>query len=380
MAGIGRRTALAGMGALAGLAAGGARAVVPALPPRPLTPDMLRTERKAAHIPAIGAAFRTNGGSPTVMVDGLRSADAAVPVTMADLWHLGSITKSMTATLVARLIESGGVTWDSTVGEVLGAVPQMQASYKNVTFRHLLSHRAGLQPDIPALSRIQFPLDGDGNIADRLKWATIALQQTPMAAPGVAMHYANNGYVVAGAMLERVYKKAWEALMTEHVFRPLKLASAGFGAPGTPGKLDQPLGHNADMFNPMKLKPKPVGPGHFSDNAVAVGPAGRVHMNLTDLTAYMEVHATEARDFLTPASWGVLHTPPFGGDYAMGWSIRQGRLWHNGSNGLWYAEVAFYPLHNPTVAAVVCNDGVIDKVKPAIGRLIDSALAAAAKS
>jgi len=53
----------------------------------------------------IGAAgLRTAGG------DGVEAGDP---------WHIGSLTKSMTAVLAARLVERGLITWDSTVGEVL---------------------------------------------------------------------------------------------------------------------------------------------------------------------------------------------------------------------------------------------------------------------
>jgi CubicO group peptidase (beta-lactamase class C family) len=40
-------------------------------------------------------------------------------VTLDDRWHLGSCTKSMTASLAAMLIEDGLLRWDTTVGEIL---------------------------------------------------------------------------------------------------------------------------------------------------------------------------------------------------------------------------------------------------------------------
>lgn len=345
------------------------------LPVVPLTAPVLGERRKAADVVAAAAAFAKDGKPATVYADGLRSKTAETPVTVNDLWHLGSNTKSMTATLVARLIEAGGITWDSTVDDILGsAAPKMQDSYKRATFRHLLSHRAGLQRDIDSAQLTAFPRDRDSDPrADRLRYATLALEQTPAAALGEKTLYANNGYVIAGAMLETVYKKSWETLLGEQVFQPLKLASAGFGAPGTPDKLDQPVGH----INGVPFLP---GRGRISDLPVAMGPAGLVHMSLQDLVTYLNAHMLQPVTFLKPENWKTLHTPPFGGDYAMGWGVNpNGTLQHNGSNGFWYAQMAFDPAKK-IVAAAASNEGGRAEVQALIGGLVDCAFLAAANS
>jgi CubicO group peptidase (beta-lactamase class C family) len=184
------------------------------------------------------------------------------------------------------------------------------------------------------------------------------------------MAYANNGYIVAGAMLEAVSGSSWEDLITTHVFKPLGLASAGFGPPGTPGKLDQPVGHAGPT-------PFPPGPGKTADNPVALGPAGRVHMNLRDLCAYLDAHLRQPDGFLKPDSWKTLHTPPFEGTYAMGWIAEGGRLWHNGSNTLWYSEMCVDTVKG-AVAAVACNQGNTVESRPAVAALLQGALLRAA--
>jgi len=96
--------------------------------------------------------------------------------------------------------------------------------------------------------------------------------------------------------------------------------------------------------------------GAFTDNPVALGPAGRVHMSLGDLITWLEVHRDQPADFLTPENWQILHTPPFGGNYALGWVVMpDGSLWHNGSNTLWYADVLI-DFADGLVAATTAND------------------------
>ena len=341
--------------------------------PEPVTQADLDQACKDRGLPGVGVAFAKGSAMTTILAAGVRSAQAATPVTADDQWHLGSMTKSMTATLVARLVEAGGgITWDTKVGDVLGdKVPDMNPAYRAATFRHLCSHHAGLQPNIDMDQLTSFSrVDGGDPRPDRLRYAALALKQTPVAALGEKMVYANNGYIVAGAMLEAVFDKSWESLITEHVFQPLALISAGFGPPGTPGKLDQPVGH-------MDTTPYPPGPGAPADNPVALGPAGRVHMNLRDLTAYLRAHMQQLPTFLKPDSWKTLHTPPFDGDYAMGWVVRNGTLWHNGSNTLWYAEMVVDP-KAITVAAVACNQGDLKQSQPGVGLLLQDALLRAA--
>ncbi|CAL4866084.1 hypothetical protein MMA231_00322 [Asticcacaulis sp. MM231] len=340
----------------------------------PLTLALLQGLRAKAQTPAMGAAWKRTDG-PLILVDGLRSSESTQAVTAEDQWHWGSITKSMTATLVARLVEAGVVTWQTSVGSVLGAkVPDMHAAYKDATFLHLLSLRAGLQPNIDVLHLAGYVRDPLPDVKpERLNYATEALAQAPVGPLAAQMVYSNNGYIVVGVMLETVTGQAWEDLIKNYVFEPLQLSSAGFGAPGHPGLIDQPLGHIAAG---EKRKPALVGPGLVNDNPVALGPAGRVHMSLRDMVAYLCAHRDQPGAFLKPASWRTLHTPPFGGNYALGWIVRPGgALWHNGSNTVWYGEI-LVDKKAGVVCAVVANDAG-PATQQAVGTALLDARAAA---
>lgn len=324
--------------------------------PKPLAGDSLKKARQSSGAPAMALAYAKASGRITVQADGLRSSDDAVPVTTGDRWYLASVGKSMTATLVARLVEAGGVSWDASVADVLGAsVSDMQDVYKRTTFRHLLSHHAGLKANIENADFLTFTRDRlDDPRAERLRYAGLALKQAPVAAPGAKMVYANNGYVVAAAMLEAVYGQSWETLIQRHVFQPLGVTSAGFGPPGTPGQLDQPLGHLTPP-NGAALVPGRPGGGQFIDNVVAMDPAGGVHMALVDLAAYLRAHLNRPESFLERASWTTLHTPPFTPEYALGWYVEDGGvLSHGGTTPRWQANVAIDPSAG-VIAAAIAN-------------------------
>ncbi|MBC7768762.1 MAG: beta-lactamase family protein [Phycisphaerales bacterium] len=315
------------------------------------------------------------------LVDGVRAIGREERATTSDKWHLGSITKSMTATLVARAVEAGRVQWTDTVGGVLGAaIPEMRAEYRDVNFRHLLSHQSGLPANIGLGQMLGFPRESQDSRADRIAYARFGLQQAPGGAKEQHFEYSNTGYVIAGAMLEAKLGAPWEALIQQHVFSPLAMSSVGQGAPGAPGAYDHPVGHALGPTTvtngqaTASLRPHPPG-GPIVDNAAALGPAGRVHATLEDVLKYLAAHRDRSTPFLRRESWDALHTPPFGGPYAMGWAQREGMLWHNGSNTLWYAEVMF-DRSRGIIAAAATNDGRVD----AVGQPLGAALVGAAQA
>jgi CubicO group peptidase (beta-lactamase class C family) len=348
--------------------------------------DQLQRLRAVSRAPALAAASAMRSGPPDVWVAGERSLGSGAAATPQDQWHWGSISKSFTATLVARLVEAGTIRWDDTVGGLLGAVaPQMHSQYRDASFRHLLSHRAGLPGDLPLTQLLKFLLRGSSNIMEqRRDYARIALGLKPLASREERYSYSNNGYVIAGAMLEAKTGRPWETLLREQVFEPLGLHSAGFGPPGSVGKLEQPVGHASDvdtrlvnLFGTHLVKPQP--PGHAaSDNPAVIGPAGTVHSSIKDLLIFASAHR-DATPLLSRASWGVLHTPPFGGDYAMGWMRRaDGSLWHNGSNNRWYAEVTFN-VATGIAACAVANDAR-PEARHAVGKALLGAMRAATRA
>lgn len=242
-------------------------------------------------------------------------------------------------------------------------------AYRDATLLHLLSHRAGLQRDLTGMEFSHFLDDAR---EERLKFARAALAQKPAWAVGAQMGYSNNGYVIAGAMLETLTGKPWETLIQTEVFKPLGIRRAGQGAPGRKGRIDEPLGHTV---KDGKRVPDPAGvPG--SDNVVALGPGGRVHMPLSDMLTYLKAHRDRPARFLKAESWTKLHTAHFRDNYALGWFVRpDGALWHNGSNTMWYAEVFVDP-EGGSVCAACANDAATD-TKTAVAEMLMSAYSAA---
>jgi len=300
----------------------------------------------------MAAALVTSQGLQKVAAVGTRKAGTDVPVTLDDVWHLGSDTKIMTSTMVAQLIEQDRLSWTTTVSEVF---PDFASSFdpsaRSVTILQLLSHVAGLPRDIDynAISS-SIPVR-----AQRIEAVKTGLHARPLSASGTKYLYSNLGYIIVGAIIEKVLDTDWEAAITRNIFIPLNMSSAGFGGLGTPGEIDQPWGHNPGN--------KPVnGNGPDIDLPQVLGPAGRVHCSIQDWALFVADQLRGGRGqpgLLKPAEYEVLQTTHFGGNYALGWVVanrdwaRGKALTHDGSNGMYFAVAWVAPAKD--FAILVCT-------------------------
>jgi len=322
-----------------------------------------------------GAVVMLGVGADTdISVAGVRASGSDIQIELDDLWHIGSNTKAMTAMLVARLVEQGVVSWDDTVAQHLGAtISGIRADYADVTFVELLSHRSGLPPNAGLMTLLSLS-GADANrddIADRLAYATSVLTKNPGGERGEFL-YSNSGYIVVGAMLEAATGEGWRDLMIREVFEPLGMESAGFGPPGVSGELDQPRGHRGGMFGGLNA----VEPGSGqADNPPALGPAGRVHISMSDYATFLRAviaGANGADDgYLSAVSWERLLTP-VGDNYALGWGIMpDGTLMHAGSNTMWFLQAVVIPGDNSFIVVAV-NEANMSRVPQAIGPVIQA--------
>ena len=167
--------------------------------------------RKHHNLPALAAMILVDGEIIENIATGLRAWGTSEMVTINDRWHLGSVTKAMTATLAARIVERGNINWDTTIVDVF---PDMQANirdeYKTVRLEELLTHLSGLPrdpDDIPSFSGSRENYQAVDK--QRRQWTAELLVLAPTTERGTYL-YSNNGYFIEGAMIEEVSCMTWE--------------------------------------------------------------------------------------------------------------------------------------------------------------------------
>ncbi|MCG8403796.1 MAG: beta-lactamase family protein [Phycisphaerales bacterium] len=339
---------------------------------------LLERERKKQTLPAVAAVVIHKSRIVAEGVAGYRKKGSKSKATLKDRWHLGSCTKAMTATMVARLIEQGRLSWDTTIAQALPHLADdMRPEYRNITIEMLLSNRGriGHEWDVPGLWPVLWKREGMP-FEERRKMAKAMLDQPPKVAKG-EYFYSNCGFSIAGHMAETITGKPWEDLVRENVFVPLKMRSAGFGIPWKAEPIKEPWPHNKDGT--------PVRPDPMADNPPSIGPGGTVHASIRDWSKFVIEHMKGARGkksgFLKPSSYKRLHrgrkikgSP---NEYALGWMIIErewakgkksddrGRcLQHAGSNNSWYALVWIAPERDFAVlcATNIGGEGIFSKI------------------
>jgi len=316
---------------------------------------MLEGVRAKHGYPALAASVVVDGKIVVTNAVGFREDGGPERVTADDRFHLGSVTKSMTATVAAMLVEQGKTTWETTIGEAFPELrDKIHTDYLGVTLEQLLAHRGGAPGNAPS-DLWSKAWKARGTPAEqRMEFVEGLLARKPQTKRGTKYVYSNQGYAIAGVMLEKASGSTWEDLMQTMLFDPLGMTTAGFGAPASVGAVDQPWGHSGGA---MGLRP--VSPGPRADNPLAISPAGVVHASLGDLAKYAAFHMAGERgesDLLSAESFKKLHTVAEGNeDYALGWVVLKrswanGRaLMHNGSNTMFYVVLWMAPEKNCAV-------------------------------
>jgi CubicO group peptidase (beta-lactamase class C family) len=327
------------------------------------TKQVLERIRAKYDFPGLAVIVVKAGKVCDLAAVGVRKHGDPTLLTTNDVFHLGSCTKSMTATLAAMLVEEGKLRWDTTIA---GVFPELKGridrQYENVTLEQLLTQRGGVPSKPPAEAWKRAWEEHGTPQQQRYEFIQSVLREPPEARPATRYIYSNQGYAIAGAMLEKVAGVAWEQLIIDRLFKPLHMNSAGFGPPGSKGRVDQPWGHTIKNRLIVPLQ---------EDNPPAIAPAGRVHCSLSDLATYAVFHMEGERQggLLKQETLRKLHTPADGGDnkthYAFGW-ICVKRAWaggptimHNGSNTMWYLAMWLAPEKDFAVI-VATNTGVGD--------------------
>lgn len=322
--------------------------------------DLVAIERANSNLPALGGGIIVGDQILAMGVSGTRRATGDTPVTLDDQWHIGSITKSVTATLTAILIEEGVLSWDTVVTDVFQD-ETLHEDWSTVSTLDLVRHRAGVsEPNLAALIRGR-ATDQSPDL-ERVDWLFRDIFPNPPRSK--EFHYSNGNYILLGAMLEQLTDTPWQNLVRTHIFEPLHLSGSGFGAP----QGEQPWGH---MYSQYK-GPIPMFPGGVvADNPPVLGPAGTLHMTLRDLGRYVQEHLHLYKDrseLWSGEAFDVLHDPEdFSPPYAGGWVVDRDSpildslfIHHNGSNSLWLAKAGFAPEQD---MALFCASNYFDRGK-----------------
>ncbi|MFY8274768.1 serine hydrolase domain-containing protein [Pseudoalteromonas sp. SSDWG2] len=159
---------------------------------------------------------------------GYANVDQSQPMLPNQKMHVGSVTKSVLALGVMRLISDGRLSLDAQVHTLLPQVNFINpwADRAPITVRHLLDHTAGLdnvrmwqvlstqpKPDMPLIEA--FPTDDSSLLRLRTE-------------PGTQYSYSNMGYALLGMIIEAVTLQSYEDYLDANLLAPLHMYDSTF--------------------------------------------------------------------------------------------------------------------------------------------------------
>lgn len=138
-----------------------------------------------------------------------------VPNRLDTRFHVGSIDKMFTSVAIAQLVQAGRLSFDDTLARVLPEYPNRDAA-RRVTIRQILTHTAGLGDpfESPAYDPLHTPT------GPQSAWFPLFAQEPLRFEPGARHEYSNGGYLVLGALLEKLTGRPYHEWVRDHVFRP----------------------------------------------------------------------------------------------------------------------------------------------------------------
>ena len=285
--------------------------------------------KRAARFGFSGAVLVAKDGRIVLQAGyGLADREKGSPVTPNTVFSIGSLTKQFTAAAILSLEEKKQLKTRDPISKFFPGAPADKAE---ITIHQLLTHSAGL-PEA---------LGGDFDRISRDSLVRLAFAAKLLWPPGTQYQYSNVGYSLLAAVIEVVSKRPYESYLREALFDRVGLTETGYNLAWGADRLAVGYQDTTRWGNSLD-RWKPDGPWwHVVGN-------GEIQSTVGDM--YRWIAALDSGRVLADSSRQKLITPYMPEDpsgetrYGYGWVVASSEwgkqmVWHNGSNGVFYADV-----------------------------------------
>lgn len=272
-----------------------------------------------------GVAIAVVLGDETLFVEGfgLRQTGRPEPVGPDTVFQVASLSKAVTATVVAALVGAGLVDWDARVADLDPAF-RLSEPYPTaaVTVRDFLNHRSGL------------PGSAGDDLEDLGFNRDAILPQLRLVRPSSSFRagyaYSNFGFTEGAIAAARPTGKPWEIVAREHLFDPLGMNATS-------------MVHRDFLARPdraaLHVRVADAWVARLTRDPDAQAPAGGVSSSARDLARWLRLVVNagqfEGRQRIPSAALAEMHKPlmargpnPVTGGasfYGLGWNVEYGR-------------------------------------------------------
>lgn len=284
---------------------------------------------------------------------GVANKATGAPITLNTKFNLGSMNKMFTAVAIAQLAQAGRLAFNDPFGKYLPDYPNKEVADK-VTIHQLLTHTSGMGM-----------YWNEKFMAQREKLLTVAAHLPLFASdpllfpPGEKFQYSNSGYMVLGAIIEKVSGQDYYSYVREHIYKPAGMIDTGFYEPG---KEIPNLAIGYSMMSPDgKALEKPL--DNTNTREVRGGPAGGGYSTVGDLVKFhmaLRGHKLLNEEYTTLVTTGKVDAGGPVGRYAYGFGdkVFDGKhiVGHNGGSPGISANFEMYPELGYTAVLLMNSD------------------------
>ncbi|WP_316752816.1 serine hydrolase domain-containing protein [Pedobacter gandavensis] len=198
-----------------------------------------------------GAVWSTVDSLGRISTDasGLKNAATKQVLSISDKVQVGSISKTLIATGIFRLVTMNKLSLDMPVAEILTDIrfKNPWSASRPVTVRHLLDHTSGLENQ-------RFWQLFSGEVTPNTPLANNFSKDLSVleihSRPGSQFVYSNMGYTLLGMVIEAITRQRYEEYLDTYVLKPIGMAESTFGFVTQVGKNADPrlaMGHLDQM-------------------------------------------------------------------------------------------------------------------------------------
>ena len=280
---------------------------------------------------------------------GVTNGEHPLPVNDETIFQIGSITKTVTATAMMRLVEQGQLDLQTPVRAYLPDFKvRDEGASERVRVWHLLTHRAGWTGDIFT--------DTGGGDDSAARYVDGMAEFEQLAPLNQHFSYNNASFCVAGRIIEVLTGASYEAAIHELIFEPLGMARSFF-FPHEVMLHRFAVGHQVVDGATKVLSPWAIPRG--------MNAAGGISCHIHDLLRYGAFHLGDGSPLLRPESLAAMQkrqTPslPYMGYCGLAWMISgeagATRLWHTGGTNGQNAILTLVPQHQLALGMMTNGD------------------------
>lgn len=137
------------------------------------------------------------------------------------VFRLGSMTKPFTAAAIMLLADEGKL---DVTDDITRFLPDYPTQGKTITIENLLTHTSGIKNDTDIPSFVD-NVTADLSVQQLIDF----FKDEPLGFdPGSRYAYSNSGYVLLGAIIERISGLSYASFMAQHIFEPLGMTHTAY--------------------------------------------------------------------------------------------------------------------------------------------------------